>query len=248
MLTGVVSVTFREKSVDEVIAIARVGGLDCIEWGSDVHVPAGDVATAARTYEKTVAAGLSTPSYGSYYYLAGGKDFTPFLESARALHALNIRVWGGDIASDKLSTDERSAIVSDARRISNLAAAFGITISIEFHPNSITDTCESTCALLTEVNCDNFMTYWQARLGISDAENLEELSCLIKTGKLTNAHIYRYNEYSAQCLLSDGQCALKDVFGTLRNDSDDHMAFIEFVKDGSDESFLSDCAVINALK
>ena len=35
---GLTSVTFRQMSVDEIIALARETGCTGIEWGSDVHI------------------------------------------------------------------------------------------------------------------------------------------------------------------------------------------------------------------
>ena len=43
--TGMTSVTFRKKSAEDVIAIVKEAGLDGIEWGGDIHVPAGDLGT-----------------------------------------------------------------------------------------------------------------------------------------------------------------------------------------------------------
>ena len=41
--TGVVSVSFRQLSVDEVISYTKAAGLLAIEWGSDVHAPYTDM-------------------------------------------------------------------------------------------------------------------------------------------------------------------------------------------------------------
>ena len=51
---GLTSVTFRQLSVDEIIALARETGCTGIEWGSDVHIKpkqldlAGQAAEACR--------------------------------------------------------------------------------------------------------------------------------------------------------------------------------------------------------
>ncbi|NBB78352.1 MAG: sugar phosphate isomerase/epimerase, partial [Verrucomicrobia bacterium] len=65
--TGLCSVTFRKHATDELIDLARKGGIEGIEWGGDVHVPPGDLENARAVGEKTAAAGLSVCSYGSYY-------------------------------------------------------------------------------------------------------------------------------------------------------------------------------------
>ena len=47
MLTpGLVSVSFRPLAGEEIIRLAKETGLAAVEWGGDVHVPAGDTARA----------------------------------------------------------------------------------------------------------------------------------------------------------------------------------------------------------
>ena len=95
MKTGLTSVTFRQKSPEEIIALAKEAGLTGIEWGGDIHVPAGDTKTASEIGRKTREAGLAVLSYGSYYRGDEGEDFAPVLASAKALGAPVIRIWAG---------------------------------------------------------------------------------------------------------------------------------------------------------
>ena len=67
--TGLVSISFRKYSVEELIEASLAAGITAIEWGSDVHVPAGDVETAKKTAELCEKANITLPQYGSYYYL-----------------------------------------------------------------------------------------------------------------------------------------------------------------------------------
>ena len=39
---GLVSISFRNLSVDEILAAVKQAGLSCVEWGSDVHAPCMD--------------------------------------------------------------------------------------------------------------------------------------------------------------------------------------------------------------
>lgn len=41
------SVTFRRMKPEEILRVAARAGIEGIEWGGDVHVPAGDLAAAA---------------------------------------------------------------------------------------------------------------------------------------------------------------------------------------------------------
>jgi 3-dehydroshikimate dehydratase len=45
---GLVSISFRPLSVEELIRLVTDVGLEGIEWGGDKHVPHGDLDTARR--------------------------------------------------------------------------------------------------------------------------------------------------------------------------------------------------------
>ncbi|MET0262082.1 MAG: sugar phosphate isomerase/epimerase, partial [Rariglobus sp.] len=64
---GLVSVTFRKLSPNEVAGLVKKAGLKGIEWGGDIHVPHGDLARAREVRELTLEHGLKTAAYGSYY-------------------------------------------------------------------------------------------------------------------------------------------------------------------------------------
>ena len=49
---GVVSVSFRDKTPEEIVESAAESGLECIEWGSDVHVPFNNLENAREVFEK----------------------------------------------------------------------------------------------------------------------------------------------------------------------------------------------------
>lgn len=45
-IIGLTSVTFRNRSAEDILQLCRAIGIDDIEWGGDVHVPPGDLALA----------------------------------------------------------------------------------------------------------------------------------------------------------------------------------------------------------
>ena len=57
--SGLVSVTFRKLSPAEIVDLVRQAGLNCIEWGGDIHVPHGDCVRAREVRQRTLAAGLT---------------------------------------------------------------------------------------------------------------------------------------------------------------------------------------------
>ena len=49
---GLVSISFRRYSVDDILDACQKAGLTCIEWGSDVHVPVGQLENAINVGNK----------------------------------------------------------------------------------------------------------------------------------------------------------------------------------------------------
>ena len=68
MRIGVVSASFRNMGVEEIIELTKTAGLDAIEWSGDIHVPPGELANAKQVGDATRKAGILTPSYASYYH------------------------------------------------------------------------------------------------------------------------------------------------------------------------------------
>ncbi len=63
---GLCSITFRDLTPREVVALAVRSGIAGIEWGGDVHVPPGDVGAAESVAALCRDAGITVVSYGSY--------------------------------------------------------------------------------------------------------------------------------------------------------------------------------------
>lgn len=169
---GLVSISFRQHSVEEIIKAAKNAGLSYIEWGSDVHVPQGDAEKAIAVKEMMEQAGLKTSSYGSYYKLGQNQDILPFLETAKLLGTDIIRVWAGTKGSALTSEEERKALTSEAKEISKKASKFGIKIDFEYHPNTLTDDADSAVRLIKEVDEPNCGIYWQPNYQLTEEANL----------------------------------------------------------------------------
>ena len=135
--TGIVSVTFRKKPIDEIIALAASCGQDAIEIGSDVHAPRENLDECRRIAALAAKSGIAIASYGSYYKLgqAGNSDavFAEYLAAASALGAPNIRIWGGIKGSAAATEEERAKM---QRPLISGTTLPGASVSIEFpHEN-----------------------------------------------------------------------------------------------------------------
>ncbi len=244
---GLVSVTFRKLTPTEIIALVKKAGLIGIEWGGDVHVPVGDLGRAREVRELTEQAGLKVAAYGSYYRAGGSEqDGMPFelvLTTAVELGAPTIRVWAGNAGSSGLTENARWRIVEDLRRISVLAAAQGVSISLEFHGGTLTDTNESAAQLLVEVDHPNCHTYWQPHNGEATAGCVEGLAALLPS--LTNVHVFHWWPTAAERHpLADGADRWAAFWPLIRQAPGDRFALLEFVAHDAPESFLRDAETL----
>ena len=155
--TGLVSVTFRDKTPEEIISAVKQCGLEGIEWGGDVHVLPGDVSRAREIRHLTEQAGLAVWAYDSYFE-AGEQTpdlFPPVLESAKALGAPCIRVWAGARGSAQADPEYVQRVISCTQAICDMASTAGIDICYDYHPNTLTDRCDSAVQTLRSAARDN---------------------------------------------------------------------------------------------
>jgi sugar phosphate isomerase/epimerase len=224
-----------------------------IEWGGDVHVPHGEIALARDVARMTRDAGLLVAAYGSYYRVgvseADGLAFERVLESAMALGAPTVRVWAGNRGSADADASYRAAVTEDARRIAVLAHAAGITVSFEYHRNTLTDTNVSARRLLEEVGHPNVRTYWQPPVAMSPAECLAGLAAV--SGYLSNAHVFQWEaaaltDAADRRPLAEGVAVWRQYLERIAATDRDHFAMIEFVREDAPEQFLADARVLSA--
>lgn len=247
--SGIVSVTFREKTPRELIDISIKGQLQAVEWGSDVHVPVGNLSLAREIRDMTISSGLEVASYGSYYFAGMDKEeFSPYLETAIELGAPNIRIWAGQQPSASTDLSYRQRVTEEVYRISEDAAKAGVTISAEYHANSLTDTIDAALQFLQMGKSDNLYSYWQQPDEVSSENQYPEMLRLFDTGKITNIHVYaKYTEDGQRRLLEEDLAAWRRFLPVFKSEDKRHYALLEFVKDNSDEVFLKDCETLNSL-
>jgi 3-dehydroshikimate dehydratase len=230
LVPGLVSVTFRQLTVREIIALVTRAGLRAVEWGGDVHVPGP--AAARETAARCADAGVEVAAYGSYYRAGAGEPFEDVLTTALALGAPRIRVWAGRLGSAE--EPDRRAVVDDLARVAALAAGEEVTICLEYHANTLTDTLESTVDLLDEVPA--VRPYWQPPIGVSPAD---ALTAVRKLHPVT-AHVFTWADTGARLPLSHGEALWLPVLSTM----DRGYALLEFVRDDAPEAFREDAETL----
>ncbi|MBR3943334.1 MAG: sugar phosphate isomerase/epimerase, partial [Clostridia bacterium] len=196
---GLVSVSFRKHSVEEIINLVRLSNLKCIEWGSDIHVPETDFENAKRVAELTQKAGLFVSAYGTYYKLGQGMDFAPFLKTAKLLGTRNLRVWAGNKKPADVTAEERELWTKEAKQISAEAKKAGCNVLFEYHPNTLTETAESALKLIIDVSEENCRLYWQPWYKLSVQENVSELKKVYEYVEMV--HMFYWEDHSVRKFL-----------------------------------------------
>ena len=247
LISGLVSVTFRSLSCEEIIALAAQNGLKAIEWGADVHVPPGSESRAREVWEKTAAAGLTVAAYGSYYRLGQGQpreEFEKVLTGARLLHTDTVRVWAGSKGSADCSEAEKQDLIREAVLLGELAKEQGVRLCFECHPHTLTDEKDAAVTLMRAVNRDNVKMYWQPNQYKTVDENRRYLQAILPW--LANLHVFHWRGEKKHPL-APAQEEWKTYFDLADSDGKAHCCLLEFMPDGKKESLPQEAETLKAI-
>jgi len=231
LVPGLVSVTFRQLSADEVVMLAAANGMAAIEWGGDVHVPVGAFGVASEVAARCADAGIAIEAYGSYYR-ADGDGFEPVLATALSLGAPRIRVWAGDGVAD------HGEVAADLTRIAALAAGEGVEIAVEYHANTLTETLSSALALFADAPAAR--SYWQPAVGSTLADALAAVPALDPVA----AHVFTWDATGTRLPLADGATFWQPVLAALGELPGDRHVLLEFVRDDDPTAFVADASTL----
>ncbi|MEN8254575.1 MAG: sugar phosphate isomerase/epimerase family protein [Verrucomicrobiota bacterium] len=250
--SGVCSITFREKTVDEVIDLAVEAGLDGIEWGGDVHVPPSDLPNAELVGRLTREAGLEVAGYGSYCFAFDKPgdplaDFDPAIDAAAILGAPVLRIWAGSFAIDK--TPEYFQVVAEqSRKLADAAEKREVKVAYEFHDNTFTETLDGALKLLRVADHPNLYTYWQPPNGSGLNQRLEQIAALKE--RLLNVHVFHWDAapeppYDRRPL-AEGSEIWKACLAAADESGTNRYALLEYVRDDDPGQFLQDAVSLRS--
>ena len=241
------SVTFRARAPAAIVELAASAGLAAIEWGADLHVRPGGIATARAVRSLTEANGLRVASYGSYW--RPGAGFSDIVETALALGAPNIRIWPGYARRDSAgySLAERRYAANSIRAMADAASRVGIAVSLEYHPKTLTDNLASARALLLEIDLPGVSTYWQPRPGLPLEIALTEIATL--AADISHVHVFEWDAAATRFPLAHGRDYWREVFANVQPSrwGGDRYAMLEFVAGDDVEQFCEDAAELGRL-
>ena len=243
---GLCSVTFRSMPTQAVIELSAANGIKAIEWGGDIHVPPGDLDNARDVAARTAKAGLTISSYGSYIFAPdfAPQDVTATLETAKALGTSHIRIWPGSRRrpSADYSPAERRAATEALATLARRADDYGMTIGLEYHPNSLTDTLTSSLQLLEDLPIPNLFFYWQPAPGLPLDDALAEISSL--GSRICHLHVFAWLKDASRLPLRERADYWRACIDALPESdwTKPAYAMLEFVR-SDDVSQLSEDAV-----
>lgn len=246
--TALTSITFRPLPVDDIIALVKECGIDGIEWGGDVHAKPGELCVAKEIKAKCDAAGIACQSYGSYYRcdIEAGV-FDADLATAQALGSTVIRAWAGRKGSDKADEAYRDEVVQTLRKAVDMAKIAGVTIALEYHGNTLTDTQDSAHQLLKEVDREDLKLYWQPRSGGKLENNLEELKAALPV--LSHVHCFHWGPggWTDKQPLANGVDAWREYLKLIQQAEGDRYIITEFVAGDSIDQYRDDARTLKQL-
>ena len=164
-----------------------------------------------------------------------------YLESAKALGAPMIRIWGGKKASDQFLRADRAAFVAELKTFASLAKTYGITLALECHRDTITDEYHNTLALLKEVGADNLTSFWQPLQSRTESYNLD--SAAAHAPFVRHIHVFHWRDKQKLPLSEavDTWRSYLSAFFTPRT------LLLEFMPDGRLESLAKEAEALRRI-
>ena len=247
ILPGLTSVTFRNKSPEEVLDLASKAGLKGIEWGGDIHVPPGRPDRAEEVYSLTLDAGLKVNAYGSYYVVGksseDGTCFADVLDTAELLDAPLIRIWAGDMGSSESTPRYRKKVLEETREIADTAGRKGISLAFEFHENTLNDGYVASYEFLTDLAHPWVSTLWQPVHGAGQEFNGAGIDLI--SGWIKGIHVFHWwPDAMSRLPLREGMTDWRDYLSRLSSIPGNLYGNLEFVKDDSPDQFLEDAETL----
>ncbi len=172
-LLGLVSISFRNLSPEEIIKEAKNAGLSCIEWGSDVHAPRDDYTKLRQIAELQKQSNIFCCSYGTYFRLGrdSTEELTEYIEAAKILGTDILRLWCGTKASSEYTSDEEGQLFEECKKAAVVAEKHGVVLCMECHNGTYTDTKEGAIKLMQQISSPALRMYWQPNQFTDNEEN-----------------------------------------------------------------------------
>lgn len=240
---GLVSISFRKHTPEEILSAVKAAGLSCIEWGSDVHAPCTDLEKVAAVAQAQRAAGITCCSYGTYFKfgLNRPEELVDYIKAAKILGTDVLRLWCGIKDSQEYTEAEREAIYADCREAAKIAQIHGVKLCMECHNGTLTDWKESALALMQAVDSPVFRMYWQPNQWRTEEENLAYAQLL--RPYIDHVHVFNWTG-SEKYPLAQAQDQWQKYMALLPLHS---ALLLEFMPDGQIETLKTEAEALRKI-
>ena len=241
--TGLVSISFRSMSVDEIMDLCVQNGLQFVEWGSDVHAPCDDKERLAYLVSEQTRRGLICSSYGTYFRVGIDpvENLYAYIVAAKILGTNILRLWCGKKNYEDFTLEEKEKILSDAKRIAGIAEKEGVYICMECHPKTFTNCLKGAAELMETVNSKHFGMYWQPNQNISFEENMEYARAI--SPYVTQIHMFNW-EGKNRYPLADAVDTWRSYLSCFEGD---HVLLLEFVPNNQPEELPAEAEALRLI-
>ena len=234
---GLCSVTFRKKTAEDIVYLAKKAGISYIEWGGDVHVRTLDDAKKVKAL--CDKADIKISSYGSYFNSAvfDKSKWIETCEIAKETGAKSIRIWLGKKNSQVTSDKEYQLLLENTKKICDIAADYGLTVCPECHDNTFNNNTDAFLRFIGDLQTDNFKTYFQSRYFRMeyDLDRIDRTYPYIK-----DAHVSYRDLKREQLFRKKDKNYLDTLLKKLKSKGFDGIVMVEFVSGNSEKNFLKD--------
>lgn len=160
---GLVSISFRKHSPEEILESMKASGLSQVEWGSDVHAPCDDRERLTELVALQGKYGICCSSYGTYFRLGETpiEKLIQYIEAAKILGTRILRLWCGTKSGADMTVEEREALLSQCKQAADIAEKNNVVLCMECHKMTFTERLEDALMLMQAVDSPNFRMYWQ---------------------------------------------------------------------------------------
>lgn len=234
---GLCSVTFRKKSAAQVVEIAKKAGIRYIEWGGDVHITNIEEARIIKSVCDNEDIKIS--SYGSYFNCMDYDEskWREICRIAKKMDAESIRVWLGKKNSEITSEKEYNILISNTRKMCDIAAEYKLLVCPECHDNTFNNNTDAILRFIGELKKDNFKTYFQSRYFRMeyDLDRIDRTFDYIK-----DVHVSYRDLKKEQRFRKKDKNYLDKLLKKLQTKGFDGIVMVEFVSRDSVAVFLRD--------
>jgi sugar phosphate isomerase/epimerase len=240
---GLVSVSFRQHSPQEILDAVKAAGLSCIEWGSDVHAPCRDIERLQKIAEMQKEYGIFCSSYGTYFRLGETpiEELEAYIDAAKILGTDILRLWCTRKSGNDMASEERNDLLELCRTVAKIAEERGVTLCLECHKKTFTENPDDAVWLMQSVNSPSFRMYWQPFQWQSSEQNVENAKKISPYAE----HIHVFNWKGSEKLpltdaVSDWQEYIK-AFSTPRT------LLLEFMPNGTIEELAHEAEALRTI-